>query len=317
MKHWKTLVASILVVACFGFVLTGCASHYTPPAKEQSVSSSALKQAGTLRVGVNADEAPLAGTTSSSSEIVGIDVDVAAAIADQLGVKVQVVDVGSDPATALQNGTVDIVLGIDSTDTDSSYWKSSVYLQTGVALFAPSSTTTVPTVNSQPKVAAQVSSKSSWRVTNLFGDTSLVSSNDLKSAFTTLSSGGAQYVASDAIIGSYVVRTNGYDAKIVALLQDPSGYCVGVSSSNTELQGAITNAVNAISQGGTMSAIQAKWLGKSLDLANTTVVKSSTASSSSSKSTASTTSSTSSTSSASSATETDPAGSSASGNTQG
>lgn len=274
MKRWKIVALTCMVVACLSLALTGCQQQeYTPELKSQTVPDSALGVSGTLRVGVNASSAPLAGQTSSSSRIVGIDADVAAYLADELGVKVEVIDVGNDPSTALKEGTVDIVLGVDSSDTEADYWRSPSYIQTGVALFGTTNETAVPTTDSNPKIAAQASSKSSWRVTNLFGDDALVSQTDLKSAFEALATGAARYVAADAVIGTYVSYSNGYSDKIVALLQDPSGYCAAVASANTELQGAISTAVAKLINGGMMSIIENKWLGSTIDLESVTVVK--------------------------------------------
>ena len=289
MKRFKLL--ALLCVAALGCaaVLAGCSSQsYTPPQKTQTVPASALSTANTLRVGVNAQAAPLAGQTASSSEIVGIDVDVAAAIADEMGVKLEVVDVGRAAESALSEGRVDIVLGIDTSTSDSSYWRSDPYLSTGVALFAPQSATSIPSTDSKPVIAAQTSSKSSWRVTNLFGDSSLVSQSDLKSAFTAMGSGMAQYVAADAVIGTYIAHTNNFDSKIVALLQDPSGYCVGVAANNRELQNAVTSALNKITNGGVIDVIETKWLGASVDTTNMTVIKSATAAAASSSSSSAT-----------------------------
>lgn len=237
------------------------------------MSAAALGNPGTLRVGVNASSAPLAGQTSSSSHIVGIDVDVAAYLADQMGLKVEVVDVGNDPATALSDGKVDVVLGVDASEEGNSYWKSNPYIQTGVALFGTAAESSVPTTDSKPAIAAQASSKSSWRVTNLFGDSSLVVQEDLKAAFDAMEKGTARYVASDAVVGTYVAYSNGYDDKIVALLQDPSGYCAAVASTNTELQGAVAAAVDKLVTGGMMNIIESKWLGKPLNLNDITIVK--------------------------------------------
>lgn len=275
MKRFKLAVLVCVVAACASLVLVGCQSEtYTPPSKEQSVSATALGNPGTLRVGVNAQSAPLAGQTTSTGHIVGIDVDVAAYLADQMGLKVEIVDVSNDPATALSEGKVDIALGVDSSDDASGYWKSNPYIETGVALFGTAAESAVPTVDSNPKIAAQASSKSSWRVTNLFGDDSLVVQDDLRTAFDAMDKGAARYVASDAVIGTYVSFTNGYNDKIIALLQDPSGYCAAVSESNTELQGAVASAIEKLTSGGVMNIIESKWLGNSLDLDNTTVVKS-------------------------------------------
>lgn len=274
MKCWKIGAIVCVLVACLGFSLAGCQSQeYKPEAKSQAVSSTALGTDGTLRVGVNASSAPLAGQTSSSSRIVGIDVDAAAFIADQLGCKVEIVDVGTDPESALSDGRVDVVLGVDASSEDVGFWKSSPYLQSGVALFGTASESAVPTTDSKPKIAAQASSKSSWRVTNLFGDDSLVVQSDLKSAFDALAKGSARYVAADAVIGTYVSHTNGYDDKIIALLQDPSGYCAAVAEKNTELQGAVTSAIDKLVNGGVMDIIESKWLGTPIDLDSVTVVK--------------------------------------------
>ena len=274
MKRWKIGALVCAIVACACLVLAGCQPQsYTPEAKEPTVSASALGQPGTLRVGVNSASAPLAGQTASSARIVGIDVDVAAYLADQLGCKVEIVDVGTEPEKALKNKTVDIVLGVDASDTDTNFWKSETYLDTSVALFGTANESAIPTTDSKPKIAAQASSKSSWRVTNLFGEDSLVVQGDLKSAFDALSSGSARYVAADAVIGTYVAFSNGDNDKIVALLQDPTGYCAAVDASNTELQGAISSAMNKLVSGGMMSIIEEKWLGTTLNLNSITVVK--------------------------------------------
>ena len=83
MKRMKALVCCA-AAACLAMVLAGCSSQqsYTPPEKSATVSSPTIGKSGTLRVGVNAGSPPLAGSPSSSSKIVGIDVDVAAALAD-------------------------------------------------------------------------------------------------------------------------------------------------------------------------------------------------------------------------------------------
>lgn len=265
MKRMKALVCCA-AAACLAMVLAGCSSQqsYTPPEKSATVSSPAIGKSGTLRVGVNAGSPPLAGSPSSSSKIVGIDVDVAAALADQLGLKLEIVDVGTDPEAALKEGKVDVAMGIGS-EIEVSFWRSPAYLPKGVALFSTPANATVPTKASSPKIAAQVSSTSSWQVTNEFGQDALVSENDLKSAFAALADGSAQYVAADAVIGMYAAHSGGYDAQIVALMQQPGGYCVGMLEANTELQAAVKYALAALTDGGIVSVIEKKWLGTDID----------------------------------------------------
>ncbi len=269
----KGLIACLLA-ACLMLVLSGCQStDYVPQSKPSSLSSSALTSPGTLKVGVNGSSAPLAGKNASSSKIVGIDVDIASYLADSLGLKLEIVDVATEFVDALDNKKVDMVLGVDSSDEQAKYWRSAPYIKTGVSLFAKSGETSVPTLDSNPKIAAQSSSKSSWRVTNLFGDNSLVAQNDLKSTFEALNNGSARYAAADAIVGTYVSFSNGYQDKIIALLQDSSGYCAAINESNKDLQSAIDSALRQVISGGIMDIIQRKWLGETMNIDNVAVVK--------------------------------------------
>ena len=222
-----------------------------------------------MRVGVNTDNQPLAGQPESSSKIVGIDVDVAAALADSFGLKLEIVDVGSDAESALKEGTVDIVMGIDKSDSSTSFWKSDAYLPTAVALFSAPSNTQVPTNTAETKIAAQVSSKSAWAVTNEFDKAAFSTTNDLKSAFSELESGQVQYVAADAIIGTYAAHSAGDDVHIVALMQQAVGYGVGVSDANTDLKQAVSEALATLTSNGTIDVIETKWLGTALDLSST------------------------------------------------
>lgn len=271
MKHLKRFAACCAAAVCCAAMLllaTGCQQQqesYTPPEATPAVSKPVIAQEGVLRVGVNANNAPLAGQPSSSTKIVGIDVDMAAALADQLGLKLEVVDVSTDAAGALTSGKVDVVMGVNKSDSPS-FWTSDTYLPTAVALFAQSSNSTVPANSASTKIAAQVSSNSAWAVTNEFDNSTITTTEDLKSAFSALESGKVQYVAADAVVGSYVSNNAGMDVHMVALMQQASGYCVGVLDGNTQLKQAVSNALSAMNSNGVSSVIQKKWLGTTMDL---------------------------------------------------
>ena len=180
MKHFKRFAACCAAVACAAAMLltaTGCQQQqepYSPPEATPQVSKPTIAQEGVLRVGVNASNAPLAGQPSSSTKIVGIDVDMAAALADQLGLKLEVTDVGTGAASALSSGKVDLVMGVSKADSSATFWTSDTYLPTAVALFAQSSNSTVPTNTAATKIAAQVSSNSAWAVTNEYDNSTIL-----------------------------------------------------------------------------------------------------------------------------------------------
>lgn len=267
-KAIALLAAASLAAALSALCLGGCSGgDYTPPTPTPTLASPTIGQDGVLRVGVNSDTAPLAGKPSGSDRVIGIDVDMAAALADYFGLKLEVIDVGSDLDSALANGTVDIVMGVDRSDSHA-FWVSDSYLPTAVALFGQADETEVPASDAAITVAAQVSSKSAWAVSNEFENATLTTTDDLRSALDDLQMGTVQYAAADAIIGTYAVHSAGTGAHIVALMQQPSGYGVGVSDDNADLKQAVSTAVVTLNGNGVGGVIQSKWLGSALDFTN-------------------------------------------------
>lgn len=247
------------------FTLSGCStSTYTPSLKNATVTTPTIGQSGVLRVGVNADNPPYAG--QSSGKIVGLDVDIAAAIADDLGLRLQVVDIGTDPDKAFKEGTIDIAMGVDKTDTTIKCWRSDSYIQSAVALFSTKQDASIPASTSKPTIAAQISSMSAWEVTKQYGDTALTTTKDLKTAFSSLTSGSVQYVAADAVIGTYAAYTSGNTAYMIGLLAKPNGFAIGVLDTNTQLKTVIGDTLSKLTKNGTIALIETKWLGTSLDL---------------------------------------------------
>lgn len=274
-------VALAAALACMTLMLAGCSSSnsYQPELKSAQVSSPVIGEDGTLRVGVNTENPPLAGM--GSGKIIGIDVDIASAIADQLGLKISIVDVGSDPASAIADKKVDVVMGIDAANAEGSYWTSPSYLPTGIAVFALSPDAGIPEEGGDATFAAQQSSKSAWAVSNEFGESALTPTDTLKDAFVALRDGQVKYVAADAIIGLYAAHglDGGLDVSIVAMLMKPSGYCMAVAADNTDLQAAAGDVLANLVSNGTIDVIERKWLGTSVALDTLPVIGSASSSS--------------------------------------
>lgn len=268
-KRFASLVLCTIFGMCLLGSLSGCASEaYTPSAKTPVVSSPTIGKDGALRVGVDASKIPFAGQIDSG--IVGLNVDIAAAIADELGLKLEIVDVGIDPSSALNGSTVDIVMGIDTSDSTIDFWTSDPYIQSASALFSATETADIPVDDTQ-KIAAQVSSASAWEVSLQFGEGALVSATDPEAAFADMASGAVSYVAADAIIGTYAAHKNSVTAHIVGLLQSPSGYSVGVLDENAELKQIVSDTLVKLQENGMTELIEKKWLGSAIDLSEVPV----------------------------------------------
>ena len=141
----------------------------------------------------------------SSGDLVGFDVDLAAALADALGLKVEVTDVGANGASALSQGNVDIVLGVEQDSSSCFGMESPIPISRRASPCSPPTPTPrFPPRQSAPKIAVQTSSTSSWLAENEFGAEALVRVNGLADAFKALG-GQAQYAAADAVRGTYVL----------------------------------------------------------------------------------------------------------------
>lgn len=269
MKRASVLVAALVVALGFSFALAGCSSSsYTPQAKESTVSTSALNTPGVLRVGVNASNAPYAA--EQSGEIVGIDVDVAAALADEMGLKLELVDVGSNVASAFESDGVDIVMGVK--ENVDGCWMSDPYMHSAVALFSTDENASAPDTSGSFMISAQSSSMSAWDVTDRYGEDHLNGTSDLQGAFDALNNGEVDYAAADSTIGAYVAHDSGMDVYPIALLGDPVSNCIAVADSNSALQTALTNALTNINDTGVINVIITKWLGQVSDITSLQVI---------------------------------------------
>lgn len=113
MKNLKKLV---LAFALLGLFVTGCSSS----GGEKFTTVEDVKKAGVLKVGTNSGYPPYEFylTDGGKKELVGYDVDIANAIAKDLGVKVEFVDVDFDSLVpSLMTNKFDIVTaGMVATD---------------------------------------------------------------------------------------------------------------------------------------------------------------------------------------------------------
>ena len=262
----KFFLAVCTFLLCF--TLSGCTlvmESAAPSLQSAKLTSPTIKESGVLKVGVNTSQSPLAGM--GNSKVIGIDVDIAAALADSLGLKLQIVDTGSNPAKALSNGEVDIAFGVEKSDSSSGVKLTDEYIPTAVAYFKKTnSSATSLQGETTPKIAAQSSSKSAWTVTNSFGSEALESATDLATAFQSLGNGSVEYVAADAVIGMYAANKAGVSVEIAGIADAASGYCAAMLESNTALVSDISTVLANLVQDGTVATIENKWLGTQVSL---------------------------------------------------
>jgi polar amino acid transport system substrate-binding protein len=256
----------VLVLVLSASLLSGCAGATGSKdiKLDPKITSPAVATDGVLKVGVDSTHAPFAGL--SKNELVGIDVDIAAALADQLGLKLELVDInGKSVDDLLTDKSIDIVMDVEQ--TGGSVIKGTEvgpYLESGPALFTIVKTSTLPTIDlnsmSGTKIAAQKDSLSAWALDERIGKGTADVKTNLDEAFKAVESGASTYAAADAIVGSYLaVDYNGVSC--VKMIGTPIPVYIGVGKDNTTLPDALSTALRTIRDNGELKIILSKWLG--------------------------------------------------------
>ncbi len=268
---FRRLARAVLacVALCVGIcMLAGCSSYPSVEAalkdadRQPTVSSGATLEPGVLTVGVNASNAPYAWpvTMGNTTILDGIDVDVAVAMAESMGLTVKFVDIASDYEAAAK-GLCDVVMGASSATVPGSEVLVGNYLETAPSVFAKnaSSIVTVEQLGTST-VGVQNDSFSARTLSAMAPTATLTPFGTLNDAFSALEAGSVQYVACDSFMGGYLA-TGFSDIGFAGALSLPETRGVAVAASNIELQNAVTAAVDLVTSSGELQAIREVWVG--------------------------------------------------------
>lgn len=265
-------VAMLVTLCVLGPFAAGCQKKPAEPALAPRIAPPAIKRSGVLRVAIDPTQPPFAGTVDGQT--VGMDVDVAAAVAERLGLKLELVKLGwKEIPKAVANRTVDLGLGaIPITEAilaDVSVAGS--YATDGVGLFAATATGTAESTAAlgpggstaliqDAKVGCQEGSATQWFLESEFWEGFAKTYGTLREAFDALKAGEVDYVACDAFVGAYLARD--YDSiAFIAALGEPTPLGALVAKDSPELETSVREVLDTMAADGTLAAIRAKWVG--------------------------------------------------------
>lgn len=274
-------LAAIVAAGVLSVSLCACGQP-AAPAPEQSSQDTAAIQAtvappviqkeGVLRVAVLTGAGSPEVMETGDGSYAGLDVDVAAALAKQMGLAVELVPVSSVKDAKAEG--VDVVLGVTSKTADGLTVVSS-YMEEAVAVFGHGT-------EAQELKASDINGKTVAVVTGspaaaaLAGDSGLqVVVRDYAStdeAFKAMANGDADYVACSAYEGGYLT-TQYADTVFCGTLSVPTSVGAGVDSSSKELVKAVQDALDAVSNNGVLSVVRSRWVGSMPTLGSDTLVE--------------------------------------------
>jgi polar amino acid transport system substrate-binding protein len=248
-------VAIAMLVLAAGCATGPAATGGAPAAK---VPDTALVRPGTLTVAIDNAYPPFAG--SAGARYVGLDVDVAAALADQLGLKVAFVPYDPAKPGSLAPRSVDIALGAvtpaQATALKGS-WAAS-YATDGPALFATDPATLTVDALTGKRIGAQQGSESYWRLKDVYGS-DVQTFTTTRDALGALAESRVDAVGADAVVGAYIAR-DFPKVRIVGVIAPATSVGVVVFG-DRPLQGAVTKYLAVLESSGVLKTLRAKWTG--------------------------------------------------------
>lgn len=268
--HRNTVAAAAALAACVA--LAGCSGPLSAIAGPEASVGEALAaktaalspkvestiSKGVLTVGIDTQDGmvPLY-VGSDSGRAYGMDVDLASALADELGLKVRFVSV--DDANPGLGTTCDVLMGA----VDGQVGATTVvgdYAEQASAFFHKGDTGIAKVDDlSSKSVGVQTGSVSQTALSKTGLMMSVKTYDNLNAAFDALESGGVDYVLCDAYSGAYL-SARYEEVCLAGTLDAPRAQGIAVSSQNAELADAVKAAYDAVEKNGLMGLVRRRWV---------------------------------------------------------
>ena len=231
-------------------------------AAETAAAELKTVESGKLIMSTNAAFPPYEMTTDSG-EFEGIDIETAQAIADKLGLELQIDDMDFDAALlAVQQGKSDMVMaGVTVTDERQNVMDFTDSYATGIQSIIVKEDSDIASVDdlAGKKIGTQRGTTGYLYCSDDFGDENVVAYDDGLTAVQMLNNGQVDCVVIDnAPAKEFVAANPGLKLLDTAYVEED--YAIGVGKGNTELKDAINTALEELKADGTLQAIVDKYI---------------------------------------------------------
>ena len=273
---------SLMTAAALVLSLAACGSTASSAASSEAVSSDAASseaasseaasetetaelstvEPGKLIMSTNAAFPPYEMTTDSG-EFEGIDIETAQAIADKLGLELQIDDMDFDAALlAVQQGRSDMVMaGVTVTDERQNVMDFTDSYATGIQSIIVKEDSDIASVDdlAGKKIGTQRGTTGYLYCSDDFGDENVVAYDDGLTAVQMLNNGQVDCVVIDnAPAKEFIAANPGLKLLDTAYVEE--SYAIGIGKGNTELKDAINTALEELKADGTLQAIVDKYI---------------------------------------------------------
>ena len=255
MKNLKK-IAAIILSAALVVALAACGSS------KDSDSNKSSGKAETLTMGTNASFPPYE-YVDDNGKIVGIDAEIAQAIADKLGMKLEIKDMEFDSLIpAVKSKSIDLVLaGMTVTDERKQSVNFSDSYSTGVQVVIVKENSEIKTVDDLKgkKIGVQAGTTGDAYCSNDFGEENIKQFSNGSLAVAALANGQVDCVVIDnEPAKNYVAANSGL--KILDTEYVTEDYAIAISKDNDDLLKKVNDALKELKDDGTVGKIVGKYI---------------------------------------------------------
>ncbi|MGN0652907.1 MAG: ABC transporter substrate-binding protein [Gemmiger sp.] len=275
-------VFSVLTAAALALSLAACGSSASSEAASSEAASSeavsseaasseaaaetsgelATVEAGKLIMATNATFPPYEMTTDSGS-FEGIDIEIAGAIADKLGLELQIDDMDFDAALlSVQQGKADIVMaGVSVTDDRLLVMDFSDTYAAGIQSIIVPEGSEIASADDLAghMIGCQRGTTGYIYCSDDFGDEFVTAYDDGLTAVQALNNGQVDCVVIDnAPAKAYVAANPGLKVLDTSYVEEE--YAIGMNKDNTAMKDAVNGALAELKADGTIQAIVDKYI---------------------------------------------------------
>ena len=259
----KTL--AMLAAVCMMAAMTACGSSDSadaPAAETAEAAALTTVNAGKLTMSTNAAFPPYEMTTDSG-DFEGIDIEVAGAIAEKLGLELVVDDMDFDAALlAAQQGKSDIVMaGVSVTEERQQVMEFSDSYATGVQVVIVPEDSDIASVDdiADKMIGTQRGTTGNIYCTDDYGEDHVTTYDNGLTAVQALNNGQVDCVVIDQEPAKAFVAANP-GLKILETEYVSEDYAIGMAKGNTALLEAVNKALAELQADGTVQAIVDKYI---------------------------------------------------------
>ena len=270
-KNKFVLCVLLLALLASLALMAGCGNNDAQDGDADADGQDAAKE--TLVVGLDDAFAPM-GFRDEQGNLVGFDIDLATAVADELGMQVEFKPIDwNAKEMELKAGTIDCVWnGMSITpERQENMALTNKYLNNKIVLMALADSdidVTSAKELADLKIGTQVDSSA---LQMLMANEAYESFKDNISEYETydtsimdLKAGRVDVIAVDQVLGEYTNNKLGGEMKECTYSLGDDYYVIGFEKSNTELRDKVNDAIKALIDNGKAAEISSKWFGKDI-----------------------------------------------------